>query len=82
MQPATALHAVRILGVDVANLSARCAVYQAAAEEITELASLIDVRSWQTQQQGEGDQVRTVTVIPVEHREAIELLLDAVDGLR
>lgn len=82
MQVTTALAAVRILGVDLANYTMRCAVYQAAAEEILELVSHIDVTQWRDMAIGEGDDARFSTIIPVEQREFLEHLLDAVDGLR
>jgi hypothetical protein len=82
MQAATALHAVRIIGVDMANLAVRCAVFQAAAEEILELTEHIDVRQWEHTSIGEGDERRFVTTIPSEQREALEMLLDAVEALR
>ena len=82
MQPATALHAVRILGVDVANLSVRCAVFQAVSEELLELAMHIDVTQWQDATVGEGESARLMTRIPLEQREFLEHLLDALDGLR
>lgn len=82
MQATTALTAVRILGVDVANLSARCAVYQAASEEILLIAARIDARSWEKSIVGEGADTRTVTVLPPDQIEALEQLLDAIDGLR
>ena len=82
MQAATALHAVRIIGVDMANLAVRCAVFQAAAEEILELLDHIDVRQWEHMTLGEGEDTRYVTTIPSEQREVLERLLDAVDALR
>lgn len=82
MHPSTALAAVRILGVDVANLTARCAVYQAASEEILQIAQRIDARAWERATVGEGEDIRTVTSLPVDQLEALEQLLDAIDGLR
>jgi hypothetical protein len=82
LQAETALNAVRILGVDIANLTMRVAVFQAASEGILELAAHIDVTQWQDTTIGEGDSARMVTVIPLEQREFLEHLLDAVDGLR
>lgn len=65
----------------MANLAVRCAVFQAAAEEITELADHIDRLQWETRQsEGEGD--RAVVCISLEQRELLDLLLDAIDGLR
>jgi hypothetical protein len=83
MQAGTALNAVRILGVDIANLTMRVAVFQAVADEIMELAQHIDVTTWQDTTIGEGGtDPRMVTTVPLEQREFLERLLDAVDGLR
>lgn len=82
MQATTALSAVRILGVDVANLSARCAVYQAAAEEILLIAARLDARAWEHSILGEGADTKTVTVLPPDQIEALDQLLDAIDALR
>jgi hypothetical protein len=82
MQATTALAAVRILGVDVANLTARCAVYQAAAEEILILAEQLDHRGWEKVTLGEGENTRVVTTLPPEQIEALDQLLDAIDALR
>jgi len=82
MQAGTALNAVRILGVDIANLTMRVAVFQAVADEIMELAQHIDVTTWQDATFPEGENPRMMTCIPLEQREFLERLLDAVDGLR
>jgi hypothetical protein len=82
MQAATAQHAVRLLAVDVANLSARCAMYQAAAEEILLIAQRLDSRAWERSILGEGENTKTVTMLPPDQLEALDQLLDAIDGLR
>jgi hypothetical protein len=44
----TALRAIRIISVDVANLSNQCAMFRAQLEEAQELAEQIDTRLWDT----------------------------------
>jgi hypothetical protein len=82
MRVETALNAVRALGVDVANLTMRTALFQAASEELLEVVTHLDVTQWQDVTFGEGTEARMVTVIPLEQREFLEHLLDGVDGLR
>jgi hypothetical protein len=47
LHPDTAMHAIRILGVDTANLMTQMAVYKATVEELVELAVQIDERAWE-----------------------------------
>jgi hypothetical protein len=54
--PETLLHAVRILGVDVANGVSQVAIYKAHAEEINSVLSMIDERSWERRMIPTGDE--------------------------
>jgi len=82
VQNSTALRAIRSLGVDIANITTKCAVFQAAIEELHELTPVIDMRSWETQMMGEGEGSTMVIVVPLDQREVVEQILNIIDGLR
>ena len=77
MQADTALTPFGILGVDVANLSMRCAVYQAAAEEILIGRASIDRPQWEKTTIGEGEDTGSVTTHPPDSGSSLDHLLDA-----
>jgi hypothetical protein len=61
MQVETALHAMRILGVDIANLTTQCAMYRAQVEQAQELAIQIGTEVVWTERDAEdgGKEVAT-----------------------
>ena len=82
MQSSTALLAIRALGVDIANVMTKCAVFQAAFEELHVLTPQLDLRAWEPQLLGEGDDAQYAIVVPLEQREVIEQILNVIEGLR
>jgi hypothetical protein len=78
----TALTAIRMLGVDIANLTTRCAIFQAASEELQELANHVDMRAWEPRTLGEGEDTQYLICVPPDQREAVEQILTVIDGLR
>ena len=82
LHPDTAMHAVRILGVDAANLMAQVAVYKASIEELQELALQIDERSWEHITEEDGRVGPFKAVLPDDQREIVQRILMLINSLR
>lgn len=73
------------MSIDIANLTSRVAIYQAASEKILELAEQVDLASWTRQTVPADDGVGSVgalVTIPSEQAELLDQILDALDNLR
>jgi hypothetical protein len=82
LHPDTALHAVRLLGVDAANLMTRLAVYQATIEELTELAIQVDERSWEPLMADEDHPEVIGIKLPLDQQQALQQILMLIHALR
>lgn len=83
LHPETAMHAIRLLGVDMANLTTRVAVYQATIEELIELALTVDERSWEPIMEGDqGDHTVSWVKLPVDQQQALQRILLLINCLR
>ncbi len=82
MMTSTALSAIRMLGLDIANLTTQQAIYKAAVEELMEVGAQIDMRSWEPRTVGEGEDTQYLICVPPDQREAVEHILNVIDGLR
>lgn len=84
LNPDTAMHAVRILGIDIANLSTQMAVFKASVEEMAELADLVDERSWQQAMSDDDEEHQTFTgmILPPDQYVALQRILMLINGLR
>lgn len=82
LSPDTAMHAVRLMGIDVANCMTKLAVYQATAEELLEAAVMVDSRAWEPLMA--DDDVPTVTGVklPLDQNQALQRILMLIEGLR
>jgi hypothetical protein len=78
----TAMHAIRLLGVDIANCMTRLAVYQATVEELIDLAGSVDTRSWEDLMG--DDEVPTIVGVklPLDQQQVLQRILILIDGLR
>lgn len=78
----TALHAVRLLGVDAANLMTRLAIYQATIEELLELADQVDERSWEPLMTDDDAPVILGIKLPPDQQQAVQRILMLIHALR
>jgi hypothetical protein len=78
------VNAVRSLGVDIANLSARLAVQSATIDFLIQVAEQIDVTAWDHQPVKDGDDVEVgfVTTLPGTEVEKVTMLLREIQGLK
>jgi len=82
LHPDTALHAVRILSVDAANLMSQVAVYKATVEELTELALQVDDRSWEPLMADEDHPEVIGIKLPLDQQQALQQILMLINSLR
>jgi hypothetical protein len=82
LHPDTAMHAVRLLGVDAANLMTKLAVYQATAEELMELSAQVDERSWEHITEEDPHQGPFKAVLPDDQRVIVQRILMLINALR
>lgn len=82
LHPDTALHAVRLLGVDAANLMTRLSIYQATIEELIELALTVDERAWEPVMDDEDDHTVTKVMLPIDQQQAVQQILMLIHALR
>jgi hypothetical protein len=86
LHPETSMHAIRLLAVDMANLTTRVAVYQATTEELIELAMTVDERAWEPVLSDDDDEdaPRTVTkvMLPLDQQQALQRILMLINALR
>jgi len=82
LHPDTAMHAVRILGVDAANLMTQVAVYKATVEELLELAVQIDDRSWEPLMADDDAPTVIGVKLPPDQQEALQRILMLIHSLR
>ena len=80
--PDTAMHAVRILGVDIANLMTQVAVYKATVEELVELALTVDERSWEPLMADEDAPSILGMKLPMDQQQALQQILMLIHSLR
>lgn len=76
------MHAIRLLGVDVANLTSRVAVYQATTEELIELALGVDERAWEPVLSDDDDHTVTKVMLPMDQQQALQRILMLINSLR
>jgi hypothetical protein len=84
INPDTAMHAIRILGIDIANLTTQVSVFKASFEEMAELADIVDERSWQQVMSDDDEPMQTVTgvLLPPDQQLAFQRILMLINGLR
>jgi hypothetical protein len=82
LHPDTAMHAIRILGVDVANTMTQNAVYQATIEELLELSVQIDVNSWREPEVAEGEAPPREMLVPNSQLQVVHQILNLIAGMR
>jgi hypothetical protein len=75
VQLETALAAIQVLGIDIANLTPNLAITKAQLDAVTEAAHQIDPRVWESRMIGEGENTTHETVIPPYQQDAILKLL-------
>lgn len=75
------MHAVRILGVDAANLMTQLAVYRATVEELLDASGRVDERSWQPVL-SDDEQTITAYKMPVDQQQVVQQILMLINGLR
>jgi 3-deoxy-D-manno-octulosonate 8-phosphate phosphatase KdsC-like HAD superfamily phosphatase len=82
LHPETAMHAVRLLGVDIANTMTQLAVYQATAEELIEALNVIDERAWQPLLSDDEEPTVIGIKLPVDQQLAVQRILMLIGNLR
>jgi hypothetical protein len=82
LHPETAMHAIRLLGVDMANLQTRIAVYQATIEELIELSLTVDERAWEPLL-ADDDAPSVVGIkLPMDQQQTLQRILMLINNLR
>jgi len=82
LQSDTALHAVRLLGIDAANLMTRLAIYQATIEELLELADQVDERAWEPMMADDDAPVILGVRLPPDQQQTVQRILMLIHALR
>lgn len=82
LHPDTAMHAIRILGVDLANMTTQNAVYQASVEELIELAIKVDPRSWEPLMEDDDAPSIIGIKLPVDQQAVLEQIVMLIHNLR
>jgi hypothetical protein len=83
IHPDTAMHAIRILGIDAANMMTQMAVYKATIEELAELADVVDERSWEViMSDDEEHRAMTGVMLPPDQQVVLQRILMLINGLR
>jgi len=82
LHPDTAMHAVRILGVDIANLMTQVAVYKASVEELVELALTVDERSWEPLMADDDVPTAVGVQVPFDQQQTLQRILMLINSLR
>jgi hypothetical protein len=77
-----AMHAIRLLGVDTANLMTQMAVYRATVEELLEMVERVDLRSWEPIMEDDDAPSVLGMKLPNEQHEAVLRIINLIDGLR
>lgn len=76
------MHAIRLLGVDMANLTTKVAVYQATIEELTDLALTVDERAWEPLMADDDAPIVIGVKLPVDQQQALQQILMLIHCLR
>jgi len=71
-----------MMSVDIANLTSQTAIFRAHIEEMQEVSSHIDIRSWEHVLSGEGEDATMMILLPQDQEERLHVLLSLVDSLR
>jgi hypothetical protein len=73
---------MQILAVDLANLTQRVAMFQAAAEDLITLANQLQHQGWERQPLPPDENGSYRLSIPGEDADLLEAILTAIDNLR
>lgn len=82
LHPDTAMHAVRILGVDAANLMTQVAVYKATVEELVDLALTVDERAWEPLMADDDVPTAIGVKLPFDQQQTLQRILMLINSLR
>lgn len=77
--------AVHSLAIDLANLTARLAVYQAAVTQLIQIGDAIDRSTWSKdviEEDTGGGNAAYIVTLPGTEAEKLEVLLASLDALR